>query len=139
MFLLFKIEKKKLNILLRFNALILVFFLPSCEGGTTFTKNIENKSFETITVKIFAASITNLTVTLNPNETKQVFWDDQMGKFTDGSYTCTLFIDSFNVSITNGKTLIKDIMNPNNWFRESKGGRNSKENCTFIITNSDLQ
>lgn len=119
--------------------LVIVVILTSCEGGTTFTKTIENKTSETITVKLFTTLGTQDPVSLSPNETKQVFWDDQMGRFTDNSYTCTTSIDSVQVSITNGKTLIKDIMNPDNWIRESKGGRNSKEDCTFIIKNSDLQ
>jgi len=125
--------------ILRPAILVVVVFLTSCEGGTTFTKTIENKTSETITVKLFTTLGTNDPVSLSPNETKLVFWDDQMGRFAGNSYTCTTGIDSIQVSITNGKTLIKDIMNPNNWIRESKGGRNSKEDCTFIITNSDLQ
>ena len=124
---------------LRVATLFVAICLASCEGGTTFTKTIENKTSQTITVRLFSIYGAKDTVSLSPNESKQIFIDDQMGSFTDKSYTCTTFIDSVQVTITNGKTLIKDIKNSNNWIRESKGGRNSREDCTFIITNSDIQ
>lgn len=124
---------------MRFATLVVAVCLTSCEGGTTFTKTIENKTSETITVRLFTIYGDNDPVSLSPGESKQVFWKDQMGRFTDNSYTCVTFLDSVHVSITNGKTLIKDMKNANNWTRQSKGGRNSEEDCTFIITNSDLQ
>jgi hypothetical protein len=114
-------------------------FLSACEGGTTFTKSLDNKSSETITIKLFTKYGPTDEVTVNPNESKIVFWDDQERTFTDDSYTCTDLIDSTYVNISNGKTLLKNIMESNNWTRESKGGRNAKENCIFTITNSDLQ
>ena len=52
---------------------------------------------------------------------------------------CTQLIDSVEISITNNKILTKDIMNSNNWQRMSKGGRNSKEDCLFIISDEDIQ
>ena len=117
----------------------LVLFLTACEGGTTFTKSLNNKSSETITIKLFTRYGPSEEVTVNPNESKIVFFDDQERTFTDDSYTCTDLIDSTHVNISNGKTLLKNIMDSNNWTRESKGGRNAKENCTFTVTNSDLQ
>ena len=59
----------------RSNALISVgiislFFWTSCEGGTFFTKTIDNKSSETITVKLFTIYGDNNTVMINSNEAK---------------------------------------------------------------------
>jgi hypothetical protein len=112
--------------------------LSSCEGGTTFTKTIENKSSESITVRVYSIYGAGESVTINANESAQIYWDDQMGFFVDNSYTCTNLIDSIAVSISNNKTLLKDVMNADNWIRESKDGRNSREDCTFAFTDNDL-
>ena len=122
-----------------FISITILFLLTSCEGGTTFTKTIDNNSSETITVKLFTIYGDYEPVTINTNGSKEIYWDDQMGSFVDDSYSCTQIIDSVELSITNNKVLIIDIMDSNNWIRESKDGRNSKEDCTFIITNEDLQ
>lgn len=116
-----------------------ITILSSCEGGTTFTKSVDNNSSETITIKLHTIYGTNDAVTINPNESKQIYWDDQMGRFVDDAYTCTQFIDSVEISIINNKVLTKDIMNSNNWTNTSKGGRNSREDCKFSISNEDLQ
>jgi hypothetical protein len=117
----------------------IVFFFTACEGGTTFTKYIDNKTSETITIKLFTNFGPSEEVTVNPNERKIIFWNDQERIFTDDSYTCTYLIDSIHVNISNGKTLLKNIMDSNNWSRDSKGGRNAKEICIITITNNDLQ
>lgn len=111
----------------------------SCEGGTTFTKSIDNRSDETIQVVLHTIYGSHEESTIQPNESTQIFWDDQMGFFVDDSYTCIQLIDSINITVTNNKMLTKDIMNPDNWTRESKDGRNSREDCLFIIMESDLQ
>lgn len=74
-----------------------------------------------------------------PNNSKEIYWDDKLGSFVDDSYSCTQFIDSVALIITGNKVLIKDILEPDNWLRKSKGGRNSREDCTFVITGKDLQ
>lgn len=117
----------------------LVFIMTACEGGTTFTKFVTNNSSEIVTLELFTVYGGSEEIAVNPSESKTVFWDDQVRTFTDDSYTCTNLIDSIHLSISNGKTLVKDIMDPNNWIRETKGGRNAKENCTFTISNNDLQ
>lgn len=111
----------------------------SCEGGTTFTKSIDNRSTETIQVMLKSIYGNSEETTILPNESKQIFWDDQMGFFVDDSYTCTQLIDSIKLTITNNKVLTKDIMDPENWTRNSTNGRNSREDCLFTLTNNDLQ
>ena len=129
----------KTKSILCFSLITLMILLTSCEGGTTFTKTIDNKSSESITVKLFTIYGSNESLTVNSNVSKEIYWDDQMGSFVDDSYTCTQIIDSVEITITNNKTLTKSIMNPDNWIRESKDGRNSREDCTFIITDDDIQ
>jgi hypothetical protein len=127
----------KKTIVLSISMAVITLF-SSCEGGTTFSKGIENRTSETIKVKLHTIYGNIDETTINPSDTKQIFWDDQMGFFVDDSYTCTQLIDSVEIDITNGKILIKDIMNSDNWERTSKGGRNSKEACLFIISNDDI-
>ena len=117
----------------------IIILLTSCEGGTTFTKTIDNKTSESITIKLITIYGSNEPVTIMSKESKEIFWDDQMGNFVDDSYTCTQMIDTVEITITNNKTLTKDIMNPDNWIRKSKDGRNSREDCTFTITDDDIQ
>ncbi len=113
--------------------------LFSCEGGTTFTKNIENRTPETIQVKLHTIYGNIDETVINPNESKRIFWDDQIGSFVANSYTCTQLIDSVEINITNGKVLLKDIMNSDNWVRKSEGGRNSREDCLFVISIEDIK
>jgi hypothetical protein len=127
---------KVMNLLV---SVTLLIALSSCEGGTTFTKTIENKSSEEISFKMFTIYGSNNSYVINPNESKEVYWDDQMGAFVDASYSCTLEIDSVQLTISNGRILKKDIMDDENWIRISKDGRNSREDCIFIIVDEDLQ
>ncbi len=129
----------KTKSILCFSLITLMILLTSCEGGTTFTKTIDNRSSESITVKLFTIYGSYESLTVNSNVSKEIYWNDQMGSFVDDSYTCTQIIDSVEITITNNKTLTKSIMNPDNWIRESKDGRNSREDCIFIITDDDIQ
>lgn len=113
--------------------------LYSCEGGTTFTKNINNISSETLTVTVHATFGDLEPVTIAPNEEKNIYWDDQMGRFTTDAYRCTNELDSITVSVSNGKILTLDLMDDNNWIKESKDGRNSREDCTVTISDNDLE
>lgn len=124
---------------LYFSLITLMILLTSCEGGTTFTKTIDNRSSESITVQLFTIYGSYESLTVNSNVSKEIYWNDQMGSFVDDGYTCTQIIDSVEITITNNKTLTKSIMNPDNWIRESKDGRNSREDCIFIITDDDIQ
>ena len=129
----------KTKSILCFSLITLMILLTSCEGGTTFTKTIDNRSSESITVQLFTIYGSYESLTVNSNVSKEIYWNDQMGSFVDDSYTCTQIIDSVEITITNNKTLTKSIMNPDNWIRESKDGRNSREDCIFIITDDDIQ
>jgi hypothetical protein len=122
-----------------FFALMAITLFSACEGGTTFSKRIENRSSETIKVKLFTVFGPADETTILPNESKQIFWYDKMGLFVDEAYTCVQLIDSIELEITNNYSLVKDIMNPDYWERVSKGGRNSTEDCVFVISSDDLQ
>lgn len=119
--------------------MLILVVMTSCEGGTTFIKTIDNNSSDTITLKLYAAYFNDQSFTINPNVSQEIYWDDQMGSFVDEAYKCTQEIDSVEITISNNKVLIKNILNSDNWIRESKDGRNSREDCTFIITDEDLQ
>jgi len=122
-----------------FAFLSLLFLIIACEGGTTFTKTIDNKSSESITIKLSMNTGYEESFTILSNETKQIYWDDQLGRFVDETYSCTQSIDSIEITISNNKTLNKDILNSENWQKESKDGRNSREDCTFLVTDADIE
>jgi hypothetical protein len=113
--------------------------LIGCEGGTTFTKTIDNKSSESISVRIYTDFGSGKSFNIGPGSATEVFWNDQMGMFTGDDFTCTQLIDSIQITISGNKQLVKDPMVSSNWIRESKNGRNSREDCTFIVTDNDLQ
>ncbi len=117
----------------------ILLLLCACEGGTTFTKSINNTSSETLTVTAYTVYSTGNEVVLNPNEEKEVYWNDFMGRFTGDDYTCTNDIDSIVITTASGKVVTKNLLDANNWTRESKDGRNSREDCTIDITDEDFQ
>lgn len=116
-----------------------MIFLFSCEGGTTFSKIINNKSTETISVKTITLVGGDQTLIISPNESKTIFFYDDERGFVDDSYNCIQEFDSIEIGISNNKTLVKNILQSDNWERESSGGRNSKEKCTFVISDEDLE
>ena len=116
-----------------------IFLLYSCEGGTTFTKAINNTSSETLTVTLHTTFGSQDAMTINPNEQKDIYFDDYMGLFVSDAYSCTSDFDSITVDVSNGKILIMDLTDENNWTKVSKDGRNSREDCTATISDSDLQ
>jgi hypothetical protein len=119
--------------------LLIIFLITACEGGTTFTKVINNKSSESITIVIYTRYGSTGEMVINAHEYKTVFTDEQNRSFVGDSFNCTSLIDSVDFNISNGKILIKDIMNSANWIQKSTKGRNSREDCIFEITDNDLQ
>lgn len=122
-------------------ALLALLLLTGCEGGTTFTKEVRNESSETLTLRLHTSFLTTASDTfrIEPGSRETIYWNDKTGLFTDGSYTCVSEIDSVSVSLSRGKRLVKSLLDPDHWDRESKGGRNSTEKCTFTFSDSDLQ
>ncbi len=116
-----------------------ILTIMSCEGGTTFTKIVENNSSETIALKVYINIFSEAQdIEIEPNQSKTIFVFDNERGFADSEYDCASEIDSIRVTTTNGKILTKDILKGDNWTRESKGGRNAKETCTFQIAEEDL-
>ncbi len=118
---------------------LLYLVLTSCEGGTTFTKKVNNQSGDTLIVATYSVYASDKPVTIPPGTSKEVFWHDQLGGFVDDSYSCTDELDSLLISTSGGKSLLTDPMDENNWSRQSRDGRNSREDCTFTVTDEDLQ
>ena len=117
-----------------------LILLSSCEGGTTYSKTVKNKTSETLTIKFYSAyGGSESTVSIEPNRNKDIWVDYQQGSFAGNSYNCTQEFDSVKVTVSNNKTLGIDMMNPDNWDRESSDGRNAKERCTFEVHDQDLE
>lgn len=119
----------------------IVLSMASCEGGTTFTKSINNTSSETLSVIAHASDGTRLgEVAILPGDEKQVYWNDKQGEFATENYSCTEELDSINVSVSNGKVLILDLMDSENWnIVSSADGKDERKDCTATISDSDLQ
>lgn len=132
----------KLSTLFTYCIAISLFFC-SCEGSTTFTKTIVNNSSETLTVTAFSSTNTSNilgTITIIPNDQKQVYWDNQQGKTTTANYSCIEELDSIVVSVSNNRTLTLDLMNASNWIKESsEAGKEIREDCTVTISDTDIQ
>ncbi|MGB0863131.1 MAG: hypothetical protein ACPG19_01880 [Saprospiraceae bacterium] len=124
---------------IRYLFIISIVFIYSCEGGTTFSKIVDNKSTETITIKMTTSFGGEQEHTIAPNETKTIYLYDVERLFADDTYNCIEEFDSVKIEISNNKTLEKDFFNDNNWENESSGGRNSKEKCTFTVLEDDIQ
>lgn len=118
---------------------LVAIFLAGCEGGTTFTKTIDNRTADTIAIRIWTYFGNTDTLLVEPETMREVYWNDLMGRFTDESYNCLEMVDSIYIDVMGPRELIKDITDPGQWQRERTGGRNSREDCTFTIQESDLQ
>jgi hypothetical protein len=92
-----------------------------------------------LTVKLFTTYGVRDPVTVPAGESTEIFWDDQVGFFVDDSHTCTEFIDSVQVTVTNGRTLAKDLLDSDQWEKSTRSGRNSRVDCTFVLTEADLE
>ncbi|MEZ4982242.1 MAG: hypothetical protein R2769_11785 [Saprospiraceae bacterium] len=114
-------------------------FLLSCEGGTTFTKEIINNSEDTLKVSIYSLLGSPQEFRILPGASEIVFWNDRLGSFVDETYNCLEEIDSFKVIVSGNKILEKDLMEISNWVRSSKDGRNSEENCRFTVSIEDIK
>lgn len=113
------------------------FLLHGCEGGTTFTKSIQNLTNEPFQLIVRMENSTD-TFQIDAMEELQFYWADQMGYFTDDSYTCLQEIDTISLQLIQGGLVLIDPMNPASWMKISESGRNSKEDCILIITPSDI-
>lgn len=127
------------NHFILFSLVTTLLFFASCEGGTTFTKHLVNNSSETITVRGLRVIGPSDSTVIKPGESQLIYWDYTLGLFTPNNYDCVYEFDTFELGVSNGKILVKDIYDADNWSRESKGGRKSEENCTFTVTNDDLE
>ena len=121
-----------------FCTIFLVVILSACDSGTMFTKTINNQTEETITITLFSPQGTN-DATINPGESVIVYNDIQLGNFVDETYECVEEIDSAIITISNGRVLMKDIMENINWGHESNGGRSAIEDCNFTVFPGDIQ
>ncbi|MEN8225580.1 MAG: hypothetical protein ABFS05_09510 [Bacteroidota bacterium] len=124
------------------NALILLAglsILVSCKGETTFSKRINNQSDETITAVVYMVNGNIDSTLIGPKKIKEIYWDEKISSFVDASYSCLEEIDSISVTVTNNMILTKDIMDLNNWDRDSENGRNATESCEFFIGHWQVQ
>ena len=116
--------------------------LWSCEGETNYTKRISNFSNDTLIVEIFNEykDSTELLFLL-PDNSHTLSIQSQLGG-NESIPDCSEGIDSVSVVVQSGKTLIKDILNPNDWNHHmisTRRGSLVDHYCDFEILNGDLE
>lgn len=116
--------------------------LISCEGGTTYTKTISNKSNDTLTILIFSQwEYMEDSIVLLPDKTETIFFSDKLGG-DETPIICTAEFDSINVLIPDNKVLKKDILDNSNWdfhLNSKKNGRFVNQYCEFEIQSDDIE
>jgi len=132
----------KTNTILFGLLIIALIFLTACEGETTYTKRISNFSTDTITINIYSEwQGMQEQVFLMPNSSETIFLSYKLGGDASG-IDCTHELDSVNTIVLSGKTLVKDIMNNDNWLNQidsRKNGRLVDQYCDFQIFPIDLK
>jgi hypothetical protein len=121
-------------------ALCLTASLLSCEGGTTFTKTLVNRSDVAVTLRTTEtiAAFTD-SFTVQPQTSQTIYFSDRMGLFVTDLYPCLSEFDSLFVELPDTLVLLKNILDESNWEKELTGGRNAQAICTFVIEAGDIQ
>lgn len=123
---------------------IIAILLAACEGQTNYYKSIANSSSDTVFLKVFSHYGNMLgadTFSIDPGEERMFFQHEQRG---GNSYpvSCIEPFDSIVVSISGGKTLIKEILDEKFWLLTIDSRRRGAlvdQHCLFSITDDDLQ
>lgn len=116
--------------------------LFSCKGETSYTSRIDNYSNDIITFSIYRdhREIPD-TVMLAPGKSYTLSVTTSDGKVLDAP-ACTGNLDSLKAMTLDGKILVKDILDPDEWnYRmiEDKTGRSADHFCDFEIFQKDLK
>ena len=115
--------------------------LVACESETTYTTRITNYSNDTIGMSLYTAHETEPTLLfLTPGKSHTLSASSQE-EGSEDIPDCSREIDSADISVFSGKTLFKDILDPDDWSHRmisTKGGRLVDHYCDFEIHQSDV-
>ena len=115
----------------------------ACEGGTDAHKefiNNTNSDLQLIIYRNDAIMTTDAvdTILVSANQHTDYYvggGDRQFFDYPD----CLTEIDSIQVTVADGKTLIKNLMDVENWSKETSGNRSILHNCIIEINPEDIQ
>lgn len=117
-----------------------LLFFSSCEKETYVDYHIDNQSSGIIFVdgsNIIHSS--DLDLTLNPNEKKDVASWSKLGKETDFFEPITMFGDDLVITNVSGDTIIKDYKMLSNWTSDVDDKRAvANHEYILVITDSDF-
>ncbi|MCB0651360.1 MAG: hypothetical protein KDC85_08820 [Saprospiraceae bacterium] len=118
---------------------ISLFLFTSCDPSTHYIRAIRNDTNEEIIIYFDQKGtvIKPDSVIVAPHATSEYFNTYRLGK--NKLYECGPGLNEagYKMEISNGKTLIRDFTDPNNWESETDR-RHTYWKCTFVIKEEDL-
>ena len=115
--------------------------LSSCEGETTWIKQIDNRSNHLMTVTYhddYAG--TDVTKIVDPHTTEVIFYGEKAGG-DETAAGCLDFMSDITITLNVGVTLVKDFEDENNWdysASEKNLGGVVNQTCRFVVDNDDF-
>lgn len=128
--------KSLLNLLFAFALLV---GLSSCGEQAELVKFVDNQTSEKLIITAQFNGEEIKVKEFESGEAEYIYCDVQKGSLAEANYDCTSRIESFQIKTQSGEIVEIDALNSENWISEnSSQGKMSRENCTLIITESNL-
>ena len=123
-------------------ALLSATLFCSCEGETTWIKQIDNQSNFDVTVSYYDSySSEDASKVVDAHTTEIIFYGEKRGG-DDTPLDCLEYLDDLEVVLDSGAVLTKDINDSGNWEREISEknlGGVVNQTCRFSIENDDFE
>lgn len=123
-------------------ALFSATLLCSCEGETTWIKQIDNQSNYRITVQYYDSyDSADAIKVVDAHTTEVIFYGEKRGG-DDTPLPCLEYLDDLEVVLDTGIVLTKDINDSGNWdldITEKNLGGVVNQTCRFSVGNDDFE
>jgi len=126
----------------KLSLLFIAITILSCEKQSLYQNIIENKTSDTVSVYLKGTSAyvsqTDTIIAL-PN-TQTIYYYAEGWRISDKNFDCNPQLSSSEITVvvSDGKTLIKDLTNNQNWNCETDR-KNTYRKMIFSISDQDLQ
>jgi hypothetical protein len=116
--------------------------LSSCEGETTWIKQIDNQSNHLVTVT-YTDGLAGGTVTkaVDPHTSEVIFYGEKKGG-DETPVPCLEYLSDLVVTLDSGVVLVRDINSEDNWdysASEKTLGSVVNQTCRFVVVNADFE
>lgn len=123
-------------------AIISATLLCSCEGETTWIKQIDNQSNFKMTIEYYDSYAgEDASKVVDPHTSEVIFYGEKRGG-DDTPLDCLEYLDDLEVVLDSGVVLIKDIDDSGNWERditEKNLGGVVNQTCRFSVDGDDFE